>query len=49
MVQNSVVDPDLDPKDPYVFGSSWGSVNILYGSGSFHQHTKKVRKKIELF
>jgi len=49
----SVVDPDPDLWDPYVFGapgSASGSVRHKYGSGSssgsFHHQTKMVRKTL---
>jgi hypothetical protein len=41
--------PDLDPPDPYVFGSPGsGSISQRYGSGSgsLYHHTKLVRKTL---
>jgi hypothetical protein len=45
----SIQDPDPDPLDMYVFGtpgSASGPIIYLYryGSGSFHQQAKKLRK-----
>jgi hypothetical protein len=48
MSPTGVPDPDQHP-DPYVFGppgSASGSVNFLYGSGSFHQQAKQLRKTL---
>jgi hypothetical protein len=54
-LQINVVDPDLDPPDPHVFGppgSGSGSTSQRYGSGSglgsesFYHHAKIVRKTL---
>jgi hypothetical protein len=50
MIRNtSVADPDPDPSDPYVYGppgSGSGSFSQRYGSGSFHQQAKIVKKNL---
>jgi hypothetical protein len=44
-VVRSVADPG--PSDPYVFGPPGsGSVILRYGSGSFRQPARKVRKTL---
>ncbi len=48
---HSVQDPDPDPPDPHVCGPPGsGSVSIsqMYGSGSFYQQAKIVRKTLIL-
>jgi|LakMenE01Jun11ns_1017448.scaffolds.fasta_scaffold8607414_1 hypothetical protein len=39
--------PDPDPLDPHVFGPPGsGSISQRYGSGSFYNHAKIVRKTL---
>jgi len=44
---SSVPDPNPDPADPHVFGPPGsGSISQMYGSGSFYNQAKKVRKTL---
>jgi hypothetical protein len=49
IVSSCVPDPHPEPQDPDVFeppGFASGSVIYLYGSGSFNQQAKKLRKAL---
>ncbi len=47
VVKSSVADPEPDPEELYVFGHPGsGSISSRYGSGSFYNQAKIVRKTL---